>query len=293
MDTARQLASLLEPIVGQVYFSPECHAEYEALGFAPSPGKAGDVALPDGPAYFTSRGSLMGQVPGDVVAAAFSVFNPAVVNPMVAIGWTRTDAATICAARTRGATAQLVRILGVHPKGIERARELLMATAAPLRPEGRPLFAGALAHGYPGDAVGDVWHAGDLLREYRGDCHTAAWITAGLTAPEIGLLTEAYWGLKPRTYIRTRAWSDADLDTAQAHLADRGWLDAGGLTPDGRAAREDIELVTDRQMQPAIDALGANANELFTIIEPWGVAVRAAGGYLASGPHDLARLANR
>ena len=67
--TARRLASLIEPIVGQVYFSPECHAEYEALGFDPSPGKAGDVALPDGPAYFTSRGSLMGQVPGEVVAA--------------------------------------------------------------------------------------------------------------------------------------------------------------------------------------------------------------------------------
>ena len=41
---ARRLASLIEPIVGQVYFSPECHAEYEALGFDPSPGKAGEVA---------------------------------------------------------------------------------------------------------------------------------------------------------------------------------------------------------------------------------------------------------
>jgi hypothetical protein len=132
--TARRLASLIEPIVGQVYFSPECHAEYEKLGFDPSPGKAGEVALPDGPAYFTSRGSLMGQVPGEVVAAAFSVFNPAVVVPHVQLGWSRTDAATICAARTRGAVAQLARILGEHPDGIDRASALLRRAASPLKP---------------------------------------------------------------------------------------------------------------------------------------------------------------
>ena len=73
---ARKLGSVLEPLTGQVYFSPECHANYVTLGFDPSPGQANGVALPDGPAYFTSRCSVMGQVPGEVVAAAFSVFNP-------------------------------------------------------------------------------------------------------------------------------------------------------------------------------------------------------------------------
>jgi len=28
---------VLEPVAGQVYFSPECHAAYAGLGFAPSP----------------------------------------------------------------------------------------------------------------------------------------------------------------------------------------------------------------------------------------------------------------
>ena len=58
----RSLAAALEPVIGQVYFAPECHAAYARLGFSPSPGHAGPVALPDGPAYFTSRGSLLGQV---------------------------------------------------------------------------------------------------------------------------------------------------------------------------------------------------------------------------------------
>jgi hypothetical protein len=95
---SRVLAAALEPVTGQVYFSPECHANYEKLGFAPSRGEFNGVMAPDGPAYFTSRGSVMGHVPGEVVAAAFAVFNPAVVIPSVAHGWTLTDAATICSA---------------------------------------------------------------------------------------------------------------------------------------------------------------------------------------------------
>jgi len=67
---ARRLAATIEPFVGQVYFSPECHDEYVALGFGPSPGTiANGVQLPDGPAYFCSRGSALGQVPGELVAA--------------------------------------------------------------------------------------------------------------------------------------------------------------------------------------------------------------------------------
>ena len=84
---ARALGGALEPIIGQVYFSPECHANYVALGFQPSPGDMNGVALPEGVAYFTSRGSLMGQVSGEVVAAAFAVFNPLVVVPAVTAGW--------------------------------------------------------------------------------------------------------------------------------------------------------------------------------------------------------------
>ena len=61
------------------------------------------VALPEGVAYFTSRGSLMGQVPGELVAAAFAVFNPIVVIPSVTAGWKITDATTVCAARRDGA----------------------------------------------------------------------------------------------------------------------------------------------------------------------------------------------
>jgi hypothetical protein len=285
---ARQLGSVLEPVTGQVYFSPECHANYVALGFAPSNGQFNGVAAPDGPAYFTSRGSVLGQVPGTVVAATFGVFNPEAVVPAVTFGWTKTDAATICQARDDGAIAQLERVLGPEPEGVERANELLARAVEPLRPEGRSLYAGQASLPLPPTTLGQVWRRGDMLREFRGDSHIAAWIAGGFDATEIGLLTELYWGLPMRTYSRTRAWSDAQFDAATERLRSRGLLDGDTFTDAGWTAREAVEDETDLQMKPVLEALGDDIDELFAILTPWGQAVRDAKGYPASGPHDLA-----
>jgi len=287
---ARRLAAAIEPFVGQVYFSPECHAAYAALGFDPSPGDASGVALPDGAAYFTSRGSVMGQVHGTVVAAAFGVFNPAAVVPAVTYGWTLTDATTICTARTDGALAQLRRILGDEPDGLHRVVQLLLTAIEPLRPYGKPLFAGISALPMPEPPLGVAWHLGDMLREYRGDAHIAAWTGAGFDPPEIGLLTELYWGLPARSYVRTRAWTSDDLDAAQERLRSRGLLEADGsaMTEAGWAAREAVEVQTDQMCRPLTDALGEDGEELVALLAPWGAEIRAQGGYLPSGPHDLA-----
>ncbi len=297
MDTAtlsaaaRALGSALEPVVGQVYFSPECHANYERLGFSPSPAEVGGVAMPDGPAYFTSRGSVMGGVPGEVVAAAFGVFNPAVVVPAVQLGWTCTDAATICAARSDGAVGQLRRLLGPSPDGLARANELLRCAVEPLRPEARPLFAGLRSQTIPDDALTEMWWMGDMLREFRGDSHTSAWTAVGCDAVEIGLLTDLYWGLPMRSYSRTRGWTHEQFDAAHDRLRSRGLVDDAGFTPEGRAVREQIEINTDAQMRGALVALGDDSTDLVALLRPWGEAVRAGHGYLATGPHDLARAA--
>jgi hypothetical protein len=292
---ARRLAMVLEPVAAQVYFSPECHAAYAELGFSPCPGTtAAGVQLPDGPAYFTSRGSVMGQVSGAVVAAAFGVFNPDAVVPSVQFGWSLVDAPTICDARTRGAVAQLERVLGPSPDGLARATALLETAADPLRPEGKPLYAGLLSLGLPGEPLADAWRLADMLREYRGDAHIAAWTSAGLDATEIGLLTEPYWGIPLRTYVRTRAWSDEQLDAAEGRLVERGLLADGALTDDGRALREAIEAATDAQCTPILDALGDDGlDELIGLLAPWGDAIRDAAGYPAQGPHELASLSAR
>jgi len=288
---ARRLGSVLEPVVGQVYFSPECHQNYVALGFDPSPGDANGVALPDGPAYFASRGSLLGQVSGEVIAAAFGVFSAAVVVPSVQLAWTRTDADTIRSARADGAVGQLRRLIGDRPDGVERALELLQRAAAMLPINGRHLAAGIAALDVPDDPLAAVWHVGDFLREYRGDCHNAAWVAAGLTATDIGMLTELSWGMPLRSYSRTRGWSVDEFDRSEHHLRDLGHLEGEGpdtrLSQQGRHAREQIEVTTDDQMRPALGALGDDIEELFDVLAPWGETIRAGKGYLGAGPHDL------
>jgi hypothetical protein len=290
---SRILAAALEPITGQVYFSPECHANYEQLGFAASRGEFNGVMAPDGPAYFTSRGSVMGHVPGEVVAAAFAVFNPAVVIPSVAHGWSLTDAKTICAARDNGAIAQLERIIGSNPEGLQEAHELLTRAVSVLRPEGRPLYSGLRSLHLPDTTLGQVWRLGDMLREYRGDSHTAAWISAGFDACEIGVLSELYWGLPLKSYSRTRGWQDSDYNAAITTLTDNGLITPDGvLTAVGRSERENVEAMTDIQMKSLVDILGNDIQELIAILKPWGAAVRASKGYPTAGPHDLADSAN-
>ena len=157
----------------------------------------------------------------------------------------------------------------------------------PLRPEGRPLYSGLRSLGLPGTPLADVWRSADMLREYRGDAHTAAWTSAEFDATEIGLLTELYWGLPMGSYIRTRAWSDDQLDAAKERLRSGGLLDGDAFTDRGREVREQVEVVTDQQCRPAIERLADDLEELVGILQPWGAAIREAGGYLPGGPHEL------
>ena len=290
---ARALGGALEPFVGQVYFSPECHQRYVALGFAASPGEMNGVAMPEMVSYFTSRGSLMGQVPGELVAAAFAVFNPVVVIPAVTAGWAITNAATVCAARRDGAVAQLQRILGAHPAGVDKARGIFERAVGVLRPEGRPLFAGTLSQSVPDDALAACWHFGDMLREYRGDAHTAAWISAGFDATEIGLMTELFWGLPLKSYSRTRGWSEDDYRAGIDRLTSRGLISDGAFTPAGREARENVERATDDQMRGTLTTMGDDLDRLLALLTPWSQAVQTHKGYPASGPHELAEAASR
>ena len=207
---ARTLAARLEPLVGQVYFSPEAHAAYVELGFAPSPGEFGGVAMPDGPAYFTSRGSLLGQVEPEVVAAAFGVFKPAVVVDGVRHGWSLTDAPTIFAARRAGAVAQLERVLGPAGDALGVGPDCSNGRSSRCAPRDDRCSPGCAASGTTRPTPGPASSISATC-----SASTAATPTSrpgratGLDATEIGLLTEAYIGLPLRTYVRTRAWDDA------------------------------------------------------------------------------------
>lgn len=288
-EKARRLRDAVEPLAAGIYFAPEAHEAYAALGFSGSPTANDGVQMPDGVAYFASRGACLGQVHGDVIAAAFGVFNPEVVVPMVGAAWKIASAEQLLAARLEGARRSLSRMLGSPPDGCERATELLQRGAAAARGEGRHLFSGLRSLGWPGDRVGDLWRAADLVREHRGDSHIAAWISHEFDATEISLITEPYIGLPMRSYARSRAWSDAQFDDALERMTARGWFRDGELTDAGRAAREAVEVATDRQEAAIIDAVGDDFDELCGILEPWADAIREQKGYPSSAGQIMGR----
>ena len=68
---------------------------------------------------------------------------------------------------------------------------------------------------------------GDLLREYRGDAHVAAFRAAGFDGCQLQVLTERCAGMPPRTYAATRGWDADHLDAAERAAAS-GLLDGDG-----------------------------------------------------------------
>jgi hypothetical protein len=277
---ARRVAGALEPIAGQAQFSPECHRNYEALGFPPSPGMVGRTAVPDRCGFFTGRGSVLGDVPAEVVAAAFAVFNPDEIVPVVRRGQALADARSMWAARLDGAAAQLRRILGPEPARVGWVADRLLAAADDLPLAGRAFFAAQRGAAIPDDPLARLWRSADRLREFRGDSHIQIWSAAGFDPLEIGLLSDLFWGLAPRAHTAGRGWSEDQLAAGEERLRARGLLDADGLSARGRTVRSDIEDRTDTAVAPALAVLGDDLDELLSTIEPWGAAIRDAGGYL-------------
>lgn len=273
---SRRLRDLVEPLAANVYFAPEAGARYKELGLGYMPG------------YFCSRSACMGQVPGEVVTAAFGVFNPAIVVSAVSEGWSKTTAPAILDARYEGAVESLRRLLGDEPAGLVRATELLRRAGDAGTGEGRPLFSGLRSLDWPGDPIGDLWRAADLVREHRGDSHTCAWVGAGCGAVEITLLTELWWRMPLNTYVRTRGWDEVAISDAIESLEAKGHLADGLFTEAGEAYRAGIEAATDEGERAIVEALGDDADELFAILEPMAKAIIAAGGY-PTDPSQLSR----
>jgi hypothetical protein len=279
-SVSRRLWDLIEPLASSVYFVPEVHSNYEKLGLAGF-----------GPGYFCSRAACMGQVPGEVVAATFAVFNPAIVLPAVEEGWSKTDAPTVLAARLDGQRVALERMLGdtAKPDAMARATELMVRAADACHVAGHPLFGGLRSLGMPGDPIGDLWRAADVLREHRGDSHVLAWTAMHLSPVEIGLLTELWWHQRTGGYIRTRGWSAEDVAAGVTSLQERGFLttdESPAFTPAGEQLRAVIEEMTDAGETEAVAALGADAEELLDLLAPWANAVLGAQGY----PRDPASI---
>jgi hypothetical protein len=250
---ARTAWRTAEPIHGMIYFAPEAHERYAALGLRERMG------------YFASRAAAFGPVSAETVIATFFNFNPALVRAAIPAAWQIAVPEEILRARLAAADAALRRACGpdllASPEMAEAAGLARRAAeAASERPEGRPLFAATSALPWPDEPHVVLWHAQTLLREYRGDGHVAALLLAGFSGIEALVLHAATGSVAAEVLRRTRGWSAAEWDTAVDHLRSGGLLEAGDdlrLTEAGRAQRQWVEDRTDLLAVPAYAVLSS------------------------------------
>ncbi|TYB71004.1 hypothetical protein FXF51_00755 [Nonomuraea sp. PA05] len=268
MTLERPTWRTLEPLHGMIYFSPEATAAYEQLGLT---GRMG---------YFASRAAALGPVTAEAVTATFYNFNPQLVRRAIPAAWHLASPADILDARLNAVDATLRRVLGgaVDSPEMTHAAALAREAARAVSDElsGRPLYAAHTALPWPAAPHLMLWHAATLLREFRGDGHLAALLTAGLSGIE-ALVTHAATGAVPAETLRvTRGWSETDWAAAVDRLEKRGWLRDGSLTEQGRGEREAIEEATDRMARAPYAALGDDrCQELRLLVRPWSRLVAA------------------
>jgi hypothetical protein len=215
-----------------------------------------------------------------VVVAAFGVFEPGLVTGLYEQARSRCSRADVLASREQGSVRSLRDALGTvaDDEVAAAAAQLRRATdVAAADVAGRPLFAGLVSLPWPADPFGQLWHAVNLLREYRGDVHQAANVATGLTAVQMNLVTEYWLGWEHGAYAGTRGWSPEAMAAADADLVERGWVADGVLTPTGRHQRDDIEARTDAAMDRVLAAVGADLPELTARLDAWSARLVAAG----------------
>ncbi|MEC3980739.1 SCO6745 family protein [Amycolatopsis sp. H20-H5] len=264
-DVARSTWRAAEVYHGMIYFAPEAMAAYAELGLSSEQG------------YFASRSAAMGVVPPELVVATFFNFSPRFVHASLDGVWSKTDPATVLAARSSAADKALRGALGdaVHSPELARVAELLRSAAETITGDvvGRPLFAAHAALHWPSEPHLVLWHAQTLLREYRGDAHIAALLTAGLGGLDSLLTHAAVGGIRAEVLRKTRSWPETEWQQGIESLRDRGWLTADAeptFTPDGKTRRDELESATDRNSLAPYARIGDEAcAEIRTLIAPF------------------------
>jgi len=263
---------LLEPICLVTFFADECNEEMAALGHR---------TYWDG--YFASRAAPLGRVPAYVVHAAFYSFADGEAARHIPSAWEKIPPEASVAARLRGSTASLRRILGeemASSPGLIRAADLTTksATSAPM--EGRVMYAGMRTLEIPSDPVARLWHSATMLREHRGDGHIAALLGARIGGTESHVLSALDMGIHPpESFGRIHHLPKKRLAEVMDGLRERGLVDAEGCFTDaGRETKQGIEALTDELATPPYDALSpAELEELIAALEPITAVLVATG----------------
>ncbi len=245
----------LELVHAVVYLTPETGDLLVDLGLEPG-------RMP----YFAGRAAALGAVAAPVVTATFANFNPELIAESIPRAWALVPPLDIATARFEGADRVLRRLWGddiVGSADVAEAARLARDATEACEPIGRPLFAANAALPWPSAPHLVLWHAATLLREYRGDGHVAALVSAGVSGLEALIShTATGRGFTPKFARTRRGWSVEEWDAAEDSLAERELLDQDKqLTARGQAMRSDIEDHTDAMASAPWSRLGEDRAE--------------------------------
>ena len=249
-------------LVGWMMWDPEALAGYEALG------------VPDGMGWIVSwRLASLGDVtPAAAAAAAYSI-NPGLIEAMLDLSRSATDAESILAVRNAAVEPGLA---GIAPGLFDE----LAGLAAPLwrgadavHFGARPMFAAHRAQPRPDDAGLSAWLAANCLRELRGDNHWALCASEDLDDVEVGLLHSVMIDVdeygSEEWIARSRGNDDDAVAAGWARLEAKGLASNGAINDAGHRFRLDLEARTDALTAPAWHAVGDEATRAFCeLVEP-------------------------
>jgi hypothetical protein len=169
--------------------------------------------------YFAGRGGALGEVNGNVVAAAFVFFNPSTVVD----SWERTRALMPRREAAEAFSGCLTTWALKHlPDEVDYVRlaELLGRVNDAASPSAAPLFAAWKVLPEPKDAKALALQRLNVLRELRGASHGAAVLASGLEPLEAVLIktpfmTDLFGWAEPFPEVESRhdAWDEAEMAT--------------------------------------------------------------------------------
>lgn len=219
-----------------VYFAPDAKPRYEALGL-----KGYWMG------YFASRGAALGTPGPELVTATFHGFAPDIVARALPDAWSMVDRDALLA--ERAAVARDALAPGLSGLDVPAMTKRLAGVAAGLDVAGKPLAAAQSSLAAPQEPLEAFWHHLTVVREFRGDCHVAVLVAAGLDGVTSNVLQVAV-GKAPEGQRQLRGWSEERWAAGEADLRARGWIDDQGVaTETGQIARERIEDATHRSCE--------------------------------------------
>jgi hypothetical protein len=247
-----------EPIVLVGYSAPELQTVCHRLGL-------GAHRM----SYYAVRAAALGPVSAEVVSALFYHHPLDLVSRAIPLAWSIASPERIVAARFEAVDGTLRRLLPqqIQSAGVPEAADLVREALVSCSMAGRTMFAAHAALPWPSEPHLALWHGLNLLREYRGDGHTSAVMTARLNPCQATLMLIASAG-EDRAGRRAR-WSDDVWNQAVVSLQERGWLtDAGQPTSEGLAARAHVEDETDAlSLEPWLHLGAERTHRLWTLLQ--------------------------